>query len=253
MNPPGALLAVPVRGMGEIRPGDSLPAAILAALRRNKLTLRTGDILVVTHKIVSKAEGRIVRLDDVVPSPGARRWARAWGHDPRVVELALREAVRIVRRRNGVLITQTRHGFVCANSGVDVSNVDGGRSAVLLPLDPDASARRLRAALKDRTGKEVAVIITDSFGRAWREGLHEAAIGVAGMKVFRDYRRRRDPHGYPLRVSLEATADQLAATAGLASGKLSRVPACLIRGFSYERGRGRARDLIRPKARDLFR
>jgi coenzyme F420-0:L-glutamate ligase/coenzyme F420-1:gamma-L-glutamate ligase len=249
MRPAGHLTAIPLRGMGEIQPGDSLPDAILAALRKRRLRLRAGDILVVTHKVVSKSEGRIVPLAQVRPSAAARRWAARHGLDARVTELALRESVRTVRQKNGVLITETRHGFICANSGVDVSNVDGGRSAVLLPLDPDASARRLRAALKRRTGREVAVILSDSFGRAWRE----AAIGLAGMRAMRDYRRRRDPHGYPLRVSLEATADELAALAGLASGKLARVPVCLIRGFAYPRGRGSARDLVRPKERDLFR
>ena len=149
--------------------------------------------------------------------------------------------------------TQTRHGLVCANSGVDLSNVDGGRSAVLLPADPDRSAERLHRAVRDHLGLHVPVIITDSFGRPWRQGLVEVAIGVAGMKVFRDFRGRRDAAGYKLRATLEAVADELAAVAGLAGGKLSRTPACIIRGFRFQRGAGRARDLVRPAAEDLFR
>jgi len=152
-----------------------------------------------------------------------------------------------------VLITETRHGLVCANSGVDLSNVDGGHSAVLLPRDPDRSALDLHRALRMKIGFSIPVIISDSFGRPWREGLCETAIGVAGMKVFRDFRGRRDPYGYRLRATLEAVADELACMAGLACDKLSRTPACIIRGFPYSPGRGRAKELIRPPARDLFR
>jgi coenzyme F420-0:L-glutamate ligase/coenzyme F420-1:gamma-L-glutamate ligase len=249
----GRVTLIPVRGVGEVAPGDSLADLLTAALRKQRTPLRSGDVFVVTHKIVSKAEGRIVPLAQVRPSPDARRWARRHKLDARVVELALREAARIVRRERGVLITETRHGLICANSGVDVSNVDGGRSAVLLPRDPDASARRLRAALRRRTGVSVPVLITDSFGRPWREGLTEVAIGVAGMGVFRDFRGRRDPRGYRLRASFEAAADALAAAAALAGHKLARVPACIVRGFAYPRGQGSGRQLIRPKRRDLFR
>jgi coenzyme F420-0:L-glutamate ligase/coenzyme F420-1:gamma-L-glutamate ligase len=247
------LRAVPLRGMGEVRQGDSLAEAIVGALRRQKLRPRPGDILVVTHKIVSKAEGRVVRLHTVRPSARARRWARHAGHDARVVELALRESRRIVRRGHGVLITETRHGFTCANSGVDLSNVDGGASAALLPRNPDRSAARLHRALRRRLGVSIPIIITDTFGRPWRLGLSEAAIGLAGMKPFRDYRGRRDPYGYRLHASLEAVADELAAVAGLACGKLDRAPVCLIRGFRFERGRGRGRDLLRSRREDLFR
>jgi coenzyme F420-0:L-glutamate ligase/coenzyme F420-1:gamma-L-glutamate ligase len=217
------------------------------------LRFQRGDILVVTHKIVSKAEGRLVALDTVEPRAEARRRAREHGLDARVVELGLAEAARVVRKRRNVLITETHHGFVCANSGVDVSNVDGGRSAALLPRDPDRTARLIHGALRRRLGFPVPVIITDTFGRPWREGLAETAIGLAGMKAFRDYRAQRDPYGYPLRVSLEAVADELAGMAGLACGKLSRMPACIIRGFEYVAGRGSGRDLIRPAKRDLFR
>lgn len=247
------LRAIPIRGMGEIRPGDRLADKILKALARQSLCLQRSDILVITHKVVSKAEGQIVPLRQVKASRVAGRWAKRYRLDARVVELALSQARRVVRMQHGVLITQTRHGLVCANSGVDLSNVDGGRSAVLLPHHPDRSAEELRRTLKGRSGFDIAVVITDSFGRPWREGLTEVAIGLAGMKAFRDYRGRRDARGYRLRATLEAVADELAAAAGLAGGKLSRTPACIIRGFRYQRGRGRARDLVRPAARDLFR
>lgn len=249
----GELCAIPVRGMGEIKPGNSLADEILAALSRQKPRLTRGDILVVTHKIVSKAEGQIVPLAGVKPSAATRRWSRRHALDPRVVELALSQSQRIVRKRRGVLITETRHGLVCANSGVDVSNVDGGRSAVLLPRDPDRSASLLQRALRRRLHLSIPVIIADSFGRPWREGLCQVAIGVAGMNVLRDFRGRRDPQGYRLRVTLEAVADELACMAGLACHKLSRTPVCIIRGFPYRRGRGGARRLIRPRGQDLFR
>jgi coenzyme F420-0:L-glutamate ligase/coenzyme F420-1:gamma-L-glutamate ligase len=246
------LSAIPIPGIGEVKPGDSIPEMILAAMKRVRLRFQPGDIVVITHKIVSKAEGRLVALDTVTPRVEARRRAAGHGLDARVVELGLAEAARVVRKRRKVLITETRHGFVCANSGVDVSNVDGGRSAALLPLDPDRTAQRIHGALRRQLGFAVPVIITDTFGRPWREGLAETAIGVAGMKPFRDYRSERDPYGYRLRVSLEAVADELAGMAGLACGKLSRMPACIIRGFGYIAGRGRGRDLIRPAKRDLF-
>ena len=250
---PAELRAIPITGMGEVLPGDSVADAILKALARQKQKLVPGDILVTTHKIVSKAEARLVVLDLVRPSPGARRWAARYGLDARVVHLALDQAKRLVRRQRGVIITETKHGLVCANSGVDVSNIDGGRCAVLLPEDPDRSAQEIHRAIKRRLGVSVPVLITDSFGRPWREGLCEVAIGVASMKPFRDYRGRRDPHGYRLRASLEAVADELACMAGLACGKLSRTPACVIRGFRYQAGRGGAWQLVRPKSRDLFR
>lgn len=246
------LRAIPITGMGEVLPGDSATGAILKALARQKLKLVPGDILVVKHKIISKAEARMVVLDLVRPSPAARRWAARYGLDARVVHLALHQAKRVVRRKRGVIITETGHGLVCANSGVDVSNVDGGRCAVLLPEDPDRSAREIHRTIEQRLGISVPVLITDSFGRPWREGLCEVAIGLAGMKPFRDFRGRRDPYGYRLRASLEAIADELACMAGLVCGKLSRTPACVIRGFHYKPG-GSGRQLIRPKSRDLFR
>jgi coenzyme F420-0:L-glutamate ligase/coenzyme F420-1:gamma-L-glutamate ligase len=215
--------------------------------------LRQGDILVIKHKIVSKAEGHFVELKKIKPSAASRRWAHRYHLDARVIELAVNQARRIVRRKHGVLITQTRHGLICANSAVDVSNVDGGRHALLLPEDPDRSAAQIHHALMKTLSLSIPVIITDTFGRPWREGLTEVAIGVAGMKALHDYRGRRDPHGYALQASIEADADQLACAAGLVCGKLARIPACIIRGFPYRPGQGKARDLIRPAANDLFR
>ena len=247
------LCALPIHGIGEIRPGDRLGEIILSAMQATGMKFVRGDILVVTHKIVSKSEGEIVALDRVRPSPRARRWAARYGLDTRVVQLALENSARVVRQKRGVTITETPHGLVCANSGVDLSNVDGGRSAVLLPRHPDRSARRLHGELQRRLGFPVPVLITDTFGRPWREGLTEVAIGLAGMKAFRDERARCDPYGYKLRVSLEAVADELACMAGLACGKLSRIPACVIRGFAWEEGRGSARQLLRPREKDIFR
>jgi coenzyme F420-0:L-glutamate ligase/coenzyme F420-1:gamma-L-glutamate ligase len=253
----GEVRILPVAVSGEIRAGESLCARLLAAARGLGLRFQDGDILVVKHKVVSKAEGAVVALDEIRPSAASRVWARRYGLDARVSELAVRESRRIVRRKRGVLITETRHGFVCANCGVDVSNVDGGKHAVLLPVDPDRSAAKLRRELKKQLGIEIAVIVSDSFGRPWREGLTEVAIGVAGMQPLVDYRGRRDPHGYSLHATVDAVADELACAAGLVCGKLAATPACIIRGYSYRRenhrGIGGARALIRPATSDLFR
>ncbi|HZQ69038.1 MAG TPA: coenzyme F420-0:L-glutamate ligase [Terriglobales bacterium] len=237
----------------EVRPGEIIAEILIRALRRQHLKLSHGDVLVIKHKIVSKAEGRLVALDSIRPSAASQAWARQYHLDPRVTELALKEAVRIVRRKNGVLITETPHGFVCANSGVDVSNVDGGLHALLLPEDPDRSAAKIHRDLKKRLNLSIPVIITDTFGRPWREGLTEVAIGIAGMKAIHDDRGSRDPYGYTLRVSMEAVADELACAAGLVCGKLARTPACIIRGFRYRAAKGSSRELIRPPAADLFR
>ena len=249
----GELRIIAVRMLAEVRPGDSLVEALAQALKGCGVSLARGDILVVKHKIVSKAEGQLVRLDTIKPSTSSRTWARRYRLDARVTELALQQSNSLIRRKNGVLITETRHGFICANSGVDVSNVDGGRHALLLPEDPDRSAAVLYREIKKHLKLTIPVIISDSFGRPWREGLTEVAIGMAGMKAAHDYRGRRDPHGYRLRVSLDAVADELACAAGLLSGKLSRTPFVIIRGFRYQPGRGTARDLLRPAAHDLFR
>jgi coenzyme F420-0:L-glutamate ligase/coenzyme F420-1:gamma-L-glutamate ligase len=247
------LRLIPIAIAGKINPGDPLAETLLTSLRQHGLSLEPGDILVVKHKIVSKSEGRLVDLATIHPSAESVAWAKKYNLDARVIELALRESRAVIRRKNGVLITETHHGFLCANSGVDVSNVNGGRHALLLPEDPDRSAAQLHREIKKRIGLKIPVIITDSFGRAWREGLTESCIGIAAMKPLRDDRGRRDPDGYKLRVSLEAVADELACAAGLVCGKLNRTPACIVRGFRYESGRGRTRDLLRPAATDLFR
>lgn len=247
------LRIIPIPFADEIKQGDDLTEKLRTAVKRRRLKLLPGDILVVKHKIVSKAEGAFVKLDAIHPSTSSRAWALRYNLDPRVTELALAQAKRIVRRKNGVLITETHHGFVCANSGVDVSNVDGGVHALLLPKNPDRSAAQIHRVLKKQLGFSVPVIITDTFGRPWREGLTEAAIGVAGMEAIHDFRGESDPHGYPLRVSIEAVADELACAAGLVCGKLARAPICVIRGLRYRPGKGSARDLIRPPASDLFR
>ena len=247
------LSVIPIPLADEIGPGDSIADKLLQSLQQSTLAFESGDILVVKHKIISKAEGRIVDLATIKPSAHSIAWAKKYNLDARVIELALRESRTVIRRKKGVLITETRHGFICANSGVDVSNVDGGRHALLLPVDPDRSARELHRELKKRTALAIPVLITDTFGRPWREGLVVFCIGIAGMKPLRDDRGLRDPHGYTLHASLEAVADELASAAALLCGKLNRTPACIIRGFPYESARGRIRDLLRPAASDLFR
>jgi len=246
------LRAVPVWGMGEVVAGDSIGDLVVDALALSGLRLHVGDILVVKHKIVSKAEGRTIALASVKPSPTARKFAAKNSIDARVIELALREAKRVVRKQH-VLITETSHGFVCANSGVDVSNVDGGNTALLLPVDPDRSASQILRRLRRRTTLHIPVIIADSFGRAWREGLNEVAIGLAGMDPIRDYRGYRDAYGYEMHATEECVADELACMAGLVCGKDTLVPACIIRGYRYRRAKGDARKIVRPAARDLFR
>ncbi|MFZ0314430.1 MAG: coenzyme F420-0:L-glutamate ligase [Candidatus Korobacteraceae bacterium] len=246
------LRAIPVRGIRDVFAGDSVADLVVDALALGGLRLHEGDILVLKHKIVSKAENRGVALDTVKPSAAARKFAASNGVDARMVELAFREARRVVRKKH-VLITETQHGVVCANSGVDVSNVDGGKTALLLPLDPDGSAAQIHRKLKRRTGLYIPVIIADSLGRPWREGLCEVAIGIAGMEAIHDYRGKADPYGYELHATEEAVGDELACVAGLICGKDSRIPACIIRGYPYRRGRGSARRLVRVAEKDLFR
>jgi coenzyme F420-0:L-glutamate ligase / coenzyme F420-1:gamma-L-glutamate ligase len=236
----------PLRGLPEIRPGDDL-AALLA---ESGTELLAGDVLVIAHKVVSKAEGRVVRLVDVSPGDRARELAAEHGKDPRAVEVILSEATELVRADAGRLICRTRHGFVCANAGVDASNTGGADTLVLLPLDPDASAR----ALRQRLG--CAVVISDSFGRAWRKGQCEVAIGCAGLAALRDYRGEPDFDGREMRASVIAIADEAAAAADLARGKTSREPAVRVRGLepyvTREHGPGAAA-LLRAWADDLFR
>ena len=240
--------------MISIRPVERLPEIgaddDLAALIAERTELEDGDVLVVAQKVVSKAEGRVVRLADVVPSERARELAG--DEDPRRHEVILRESERIVRSRPPLVIAETRHGFVCASAGVDSSNAPEPETVVLLPLDPDASAARLRGRLRELTGVEVGVIVSDSFGRAWRQGTTDVAIGVAGIRPLLDLKGTRDSGGYELHATVIAVADELAGAAELVLGKTDGVPAAVIRGVDA-RGGGTARELVMPAERDLFR
>ena len=239
-----------VEGFPEISPGDDLNRMISGAVARD---LRPGDVLVVTHKIVSKAEGRLVDLRTIEPSTLAKGYATRYGKDPRQIEVVLRESRRIVRMDRGIIISETHHGFVCANAGVDASNVPGDDTVCLLPVDPDACATRLRDALAEDPGVDVAVVISDSFGRAWRHGITDVAIGVAGMDPVADYRGQRDQHGYPMEASILAVADELAAAAELVMGKTDGIPLAIVRGYAYSPASGSARELLMPPDRDMFR
>ncbi len=242
---------LPVGGIPEVCPGDD-PSALIARAAGDDL-LKTGDVVVVTHKVVSKAEGRLVDLATVEPSALAKGFAARYEKDPRQIEVVLRESKRIVRMDRGIIISETNHGFVCANAGVDASNVPGDETVCLLPLDPDVSARRLRDALTSLVGGDLAVVVSDSFGRAWRHGITNVAIGVAGMQPLADYRGERDPHGYPLAASILAVADEIAAAAELVMGKTTGIPVAVVRNYPYERGSGTGRDLLMPPERDMFR
>jgi coenzyme F420-0:L-glutamate ligase/coenzyme F420-1:gamma-L-glutamate ligase len=239
-------------GIPEVREGDDVAALIVEAAQRRG-GIKSGDIFVVTQKIVSKAEGRLIPLESVTPSPEAEKLALETEKDPRLVELILRESASIVRQSGPILITETHHGFVCANAGIDASNVGPEGIVCLLPEDPDRSARGIRDAIRKATGSDAAVIISDTFGRAWREGHTNVAVGVAGMSAFVDYVGQTDPHGYELRVSTLAVADELAAAAELVMNKLDGVPVAIVRGYPYPKGEGSARDLVRDRERDLFR
>ena len=237
---------LPVEGLPEIVEGNDLASLIAAAIE-----LQDGDVVCVAQKVVSKAEGRVVRLDEVEPSDEARRLAGADG-DPRRLEIVLREAVRVVRSRPPLVIAETRQGFVCASAGVDASNAPAPDTVVLLPEDPDASAAGLRAALERLTGRSLAVIVTDTFGRSWRVGITNVAIGAAGIEVIRDLRGFYDPAGYELHSTVIAVADEIAAAAELVMGKTARIPAAVVRGLDVG-GSGTASELVMPPGHDLFR
>ena len=243
---------IPLRGLPEVRLGDDVAKMIVEAAG-SEPGIRGGDVLVVTQKIVSKSEGRVVPLSSVKPSAEAMRLAIETDKDPRLVELILRESKSIVRQRGPILITETKHGFVCANAGIDASNVGPEGSVCLLPEDPDRSAQAIRAEIGRATGAEVAVIISDTFGRAWREGHTNVAVGVAGMLPFADYVGQRDAFGYELRVSTLAVADELAGAAELVQNKLDGVPVAIVRGYKYPEGEGTARGMVRAKENDMFR
>lgn len=245
-----------LEGIPEVRPGDDLPALLVATLRRlaDVLPLREDDVLVVTQKIVSKAEGAIVDLTTIEPRPEAVEFARRWDRDPRQLEVVLRQARRVVRWQNGVLITETPHGFVCANGGVDASNVgpESGGIVTLLPVDPDASADRIRAAVRAAFDVDVPVLVSDSFGRPWRWGITDVAIGVSGMRPIDDLRGTPDADGRVMKSTIRATADEIATAAELAFGKTARRPAAVVRGAGPTRGEGRIADVLMPREFDLF-
>jgi len=250
------LRVVALEGIPEVKPGDDLPALICDSIEASGvLPLRDDDVLVVTQKIVSKAEGAIVDLTTVEPRPEAVEFARRFDRDPRQVEVVLREAKRVVRMANGLLITETPHGFVCANGGVDASNVGPGSGSVvtLLPKDPDASAGRVRAAVRRRFAVDVAVIVSDSFGRPWRWGIVDVAIGVSGLLPLDDLRGTPDHDGRVMRSTVRAVADELASAAELAFGKVSGRPVAVVRGAAFTRGEGSIRDVVMPPDFDQFR
>lgn len=248
---------MPVTGIPEIESDHNLDQILIDAISTSTGGLQSGDIVVVTHKVVSKVEGQVVDLSTVKPTDFAQRWADTWNKDSRQVEVVLREAKRIVRMHNGLIIAETQHGFICANAGVDASNA-GEDTVVLLPKDPDASARRIRQTMVDHffggdTSARVGVIITDSFGRPWRNGIVNVAIGAGGIAPLADYRGQYDPAGYELRATVLAVADQLAGAAELVMHKTHRVPVAVIRNYEWELTEGTAADLVMPNDRNLFK
>ena len=252
---PPQVTLIGIEGLPEVRPGDALDRLIIEAAGTQGTPLATGDVLIVTQKVVSKAEGRLVRLSDIEPSAQAIEAAKTADKDPRLVEVVLRESRRVVRMDRGVIITETHHGFRCANSGVDASNVGAGGDEVvtLLPEDSDASARGIRQAVEAATGAKVAVIISDTFGRPWREGAANVAIGVAGLAPLLDYRGQADADGHELQTTVIAVADELAAAAELVTNKLTRVPVAIVRGYPFLPGDSGIGPLIRDAETDLFR
>lgn len=248
---------IPVNGVPEVEPGDDLFALLGDAIENSVGTLRPGDVVVVTHKIVSKAEGQQIDLGTITPTDFAIRWADTWGKDARQVEVVLQQAKRIVRMHKGLIIAETRHGFICANAGVDASNA-GEDKVILLPEDANASAGRIRQALSERffenpAEAKLGVIITDSFGRPWRNGIVNVAIGSAGVSPLADYRGQHDPSGYELRATVLAVADELAGAAELVMHKTHRVPVAIVRNYEWESTEGSAADLVMADEKNLFK
>ena len=241
-----------VEGLDEVHAGDAVGQLIVAACARNALKLFDADIVVVAQKIVSKAEGRVLRLDAISPSAQAQELSRELDKDASLVEAILSESRRVIRKGGRALIVETRQGFICANAGVDCSNVGAGQAA-LLPQDPDLSAKRIRSEIQQGCGAAPAVIISDSFGRPWRLGTVDVAVGIAGMKAVKDERGSKDPYGYELKAAVAAVADEVAAAAELAMGKKDGVPAVIVRGYEFQKEEGSVKELLRPEAEDLFR
>ena len=240
-------------GIPEVKEGDDVARIILNAAKAAGVSLDPGDVVVVKQKIVSKAEGQVVPLSSISPSPLAHEIAQRFDKDPRHVEAVLRESSRIVKMDQGLIISETRHGLICANAGVDASNVGLEEAVVLLPEDPDASARAIRTALESETGSQLAVIISDSIGRPWRRGIIDLAIGISGLVPLRDYVGQTDDDGRELKVTVVAEADELASAAELVTGKLERCPVAIIKGSGIPLGEGRATDLVMDPSKDLFR
>jgi coenzyme F420-0:L-glutamate ligase/coenzyme F420-1:gamma-L-glutamate ligase len=252
MPTPPRYEVIGIAGLAEVHPGDDVARLVMDAARAQGTPIVSHDVLVIGQKVISKAEGRILRLSQVEPSPATQRIAANLGRDPRLLEVILRESRRVVRMDKGVIITETHHGWICANAGVDQSNVDADTVA-LLPEDSDRSARAFRERIQALAGAEIAVIIADTFGRPWREGLTNVAIGVAGMAALRDYIGEPDSAGRPLQATILAVADELASAAEIVMGKLDRIPAAIVRGLRIEMSDAGSKPLLRDPARDLFR
>lgn len=244
---------IPIPDIPQIQPGDDLVSILLDAIDRSKVGLKNGDILVMCQKIVSKAEGAVVDLKTVEPSDFARQIADQWEKDPRIVEIVLRESNRIVMMKNGVVITETKRGWVCANSGVDASNTLADDIVIVLPEDPDKSAKDMRIAIQERRNISIGIVITDTFGRPWRDGLVEFALGVSGFEGLLDLRGGEDLQGRELNHTVISVADELACAAGLLMEKSAAVPAVIVRGYKYVPAEGNGQVLIRPAEADLFR
>jgi coenzyme F420-0:L-glutamate ligase/coenzyme F420-1:gamma-L-glutamate ligase len=243
---------IPLRGIGLIKEGDNLAKLIVEAAKTQKVNIENGDIIVVAHKIVSKAEGRIIDLKTITPSKFALKASKLLNKDPRLIEVILRESKRIVRMIKGHIICETKHGFICANAGVDKSNVEGEDFVALLPKNPDASAEAIRKGIKNLINVDVAVIISDTFGRPWRNGQVNVAIGVSGLTPLKDYRRTKDMFNFSLKVTVICVADELASAAELVMNKSNGIPIALIKGYSYVKGEGSFKDLIKQNKYNLF-
>ncbi len=242
-----------LRKLPLIKEGDNVADHIIRAAREEQVEIVSGDVIVIAQKIISKAEGGVVHLRSVTPSQKAQDIAKVSGKDPRHVEVILQESAKVIRSQSAHLIVETRHGFVCANAGVDRSNVEDSDTITVLPLDGDKSAREIRRKIRDLTGADVGVIISDTFGRAWRIGQVNVAIGVDGLRPIMDYRGQKDMFGYVLNVTQMAVADELASAAELVMKKSDGIPVAIVRGCDYVAGKGSVRDLIRPEQEDLFR
>jgi len=250
---PNSITIIPLLGIPEIKPGDNLVKMVIDAMFKQDVTIEDRDIFVFAQKIVSKSEGRIVKIREISPSPFAVKTGKLLDKDPRIVEIILGESRRIVKMDRGRLIVENTHGIVCANAGVDMSNVSGGDEATLLPKDPDESAKRFAEGFKKELGVDVAVIITDTVGRPWRDGLVQIAIGCYGISPLKDYRGRKDSKGYDLRATALAVADEISSAAGLVMGKTEGVPVAIVRGYEYEKSKEGAKLLLRDPDNDLFR